>query len=466
MVFCCIVSRAWGVIPLSFFACAAGEAALLRFAPARFAPDLRQPLVIATSWGGYGAWMWLVAALCIGFASIAYVRTVRNLAAERSEMRVTAIAATAAASLLGALLCPVTFSSDVYAYGAYGLMAAVGLNPYDHVHLTTFDPLVTAAIWQWSNPLPACVYGPAFVWIAAAIVSATHGFGVTAQLFSLKVLACSALLACVPLAAAAFGKMPRGIRFAAAAGIALNPVILWTAAEGHNDALMLAVALSGFILLRRFGTFAGTFAVALSTLVKFPGIAAAAGIALWNVSNRARFTQALGAIALGSFVTVASAWPFLQTASFRGHGPYAPQASPQFVVATLLAPAAGARAPLLAAAIVGLVCAAVAIAGCRAVFARDASGYAVLGLAAWYALPNPYPWYALWVLPAVFLAPQTRAGRALWIATLAIFIRYLFDVSNPTPAAGFALALAAFAPPLVALRYGQRKTALEPPGKP
>jgi len=108
---------------------------------------------------------------------------------------------------------------------------------------------MNAAIWQWKDPLPICVYGPAFIWIAKVAVGVAAPFGAAAQLLSIRALCALALIACAPLLAALFDA-PRRPELAIA-GVLLTPVALWFAAEGQNDTLLLEVVLLGLLVLKR-----------------------------------------------------------------------------------------------------------------------------------------------------------------------------------------------------------------------
>jgi hypothetical protein len=66
-----------------------------------------------------------------------------------------------------------------------------------------------------------------------------------------------------------------------------------------------------------------------------------------------------------------------------------------------------------------------------------------LVFAAWIAIPNPYPWYAVWLLPVAFSAWRSYASWALIAASLLIAIRYYpdatTDLSRPVSVAVVAL---------------------------
>jgi hypothetical protein len=324
-----------------------------------------------------------------------------------------------------AWFAPVLFSSDVYAYAAYGELARLGLDPYVRVAPNSSDALVADAIWQWSGTLPVCVYGPAFVWVAKTIVGALAPFGSLAQLQGMRVLASGALLACVPTAYAAFGGN-RAARLRSATTIALNPAAIWCAAEGHNDALALFVVLAGFALARRLPA-AGAGLVAISALIKLPGAAAAAAFAA--ADRRARLGATVG-LAIAALVSA----PLLAgiATQVAPHGHYAPQASLQALLAPLgeipaLLLTAAAAAALVARALISLR-------------AGRVDGWVLLGLAAWLLVPNPYPWYGIWLVALAAMAPRTRAAGVALALSFTSLLRYAPDaVTVPGPPLAAAL---------------------------
>ena len=280
--------------------------------------------------------------------------------------------------------------------------------------------------------MPICLYGPAFVALAEAIVRLFAPFGMFAQLQALRAAASLALLACIPLAYAAY-EGNRSMRLRAAATIGLNPVAIWCAAEGHNDAIALAWVLLGFMLVRRRGPGLGAAVVALSALIKPPGIAAAGAFALRE--PRARIGASIGTV-----VALALSLPLIAGAAthFPAHGHYAPQASLQAIFAP--------RSPVAAWAAAALAC---LLLGARAVTllrAGSSEAWIWLGLAAWVMIPNPYPWYALWLLALAAIAPQTRAGRVAIFLSFCSMLRYAPDaIGTPSgPAAALLGLLASF----------------------
>jgi hypothetical protein len=429
-------------IPAVFAAAAAISWALLARAPAHVAVDLRQPLVVATNWGAYGAAFLAVLFGALAVASIAYVAALQH-----ETLRLSTVLTACAAALACAWAMPVLFSSDVYAYATYGELARLGADPYGHAALPAGNPLFAAAIWQWGNPPPACVYGPLFVALCGQVLALLHGFGVAAQLDGLRLLASLALIACGALAFAAY-RGTHAQRTLAAATIALNPAAIWCCAEGHNDAIALAIVLAGYALAAGGRFAAGAIVAALSATVKLPGIAAAVPF-LWE-NGRARIGALLGiAAALGL------AAPQLQRAALHvvPHGTYAPQASFQAVVlplARLMVPGdtAATVAAWLLAFVLALLC---AVRGAVLIESGQAEGWLHAALGAWLLVPNPYPWYAVWLLPMAALAPRSRAAAVALALSFTALLRYVPDAAGAPGPLGSALLGVAATLPLVGL---------------
>ncbi|HEX3670379.1 MAG TPA: hypothetical protein VHT92_01610 [Candidatus Cybelea sp.] len=374
-----------------------------------------QPLFVVT---GLGAAAWPSLGVLLVLAAVSspyYVRAV----ARRRPLPLTTLLLAAGGGLALAWLAPVLFSSDVYAYAAYGEMARIGLNPYARIHETP-DYIVRAAQAQWITAFPICVYGPAFVEFARALVTALSPIGLRAILDAFRAAASIGLLLCVPLAYGAFGGN-RSARLRSAAVIALNPAAIWCAAEGHNDAIALAIVLLGFALVRRRLSSAGAAVVALSALVKAPG--AAAAIAVAAADRRAR----LGALAGLAVAAIFSRPLFAGIATnLAPHGTYAPQASLQAIFAPV--------SPILAWFAAAATCALLAANGALLIRRRSNEGYIWFGLAAWVLIPNPYPWYGIWLVALAAIEPRSRAATVAIVLSLVSLLRYVPDaVATPSP---------------------------------
>lgn len=422
-------------IPIAFAITGIVLRILLVRAPRGIRHDLEQPLPVVTAWHDFGLVLWCCAFAGIIVAGIAYVRWLQQVAAQTSERPTTLAAIGASIAALAAVLTfPVIFSSDVYAYAAYGWLAYHGIDPYAHAHVALGDPLLNAAIWQWSNPLPTCVYGPAFVWMAKVAVGAAAPFGAGAQLLSIRVLCALALVACAPLLAAIFEDARR--RELAVAGVLLNPVAIWCAAEGHNDTILLACVLLGVLVLKRFGHLAGAFVLMTTALVKASGLAAALAVAVFAWPQRRQFLQTIAGIVAGGMCVAIFSRPLEATVATAlvPHGRYLPQYSLQYLVAQGAKAAFGDRVHAVEFAIaIAVVCAGILVyRGARLAVAGDVRGAGFLALALWLVIPNPYPWYALWILPVAFLAFEQRVSWAILAASFTIFARYLPDMSSAT----------------------------------
>ena len=195
-----------------------------------------------TAAGWFGTLELAVLAVALAIATLAYLRMVRLIPPGGAWIA----ALTGLTAMLCAWAIPVAFSSDAYAYAVYGDRALRGLDPFARIALTGSDPLYVAARVQWGAALPACDYGWGFVGAAAVAVGIASPLGTAAQIAALRALASFSMLACGALALAAYSG-GRAERVRAAVFIGCNPVALWCAAEGHNDALALAIGLLGLL---------------------------------------------------------------------------------------------------------------------------------------------------------------------------------------------------------------------------
>ena len=433
-------------IPAAFLVLAVVMRALVVRAPASVAVDLVQPIPVATGWHAFGALLLAALLAACAVAALAYFRLVGRHGAPPDATPAT-VAALTALAVLCAWCAPLVFSSDAYAYAAYGELARLGANPYAHLPLPGGNALFDAAVVQWGNPIPACVYGPPFVWLARAVVTAFAPWGTVVQLDALRALAAAALPLAALLAYAAYPG-DRGDRVAAAATIGLNPAAIWSAAEGHNDALVVAIALGGYAIARRGGYAAGAAVAALAGAFKLPGILAAVPAAASNRRSAAGF-------AVGTIAAVAVSVPLFAgvAAGIAPHARYAPQASFQAIVeplAALLVPRAAVVVTWAIAALAALV---PLVAGVRRLRRGRLEGWTYCALAGWLLVPNPYPWYGIWLLAVAAAAPGTRAAAVALGLSLTSLVRYVPDaVGTPGPAAAVALGIVATLPFALLLR--------------
>ncbi len=344
----------------------------------------------------------------------------------------------AALALAAGLALPV-ISADVWAYAAYGALLAHGADPWAHAYRAAdvapfHDALLAGAVRAWDGSLPRDVYGPLFTVPCAAVVAVTRSLPPAATLEALRLAAAAALLACLALAARMW---PRLVPL-----LAFHPVVLWGAAEGHNDAFWLALVLASG---RASGAAPRLAALTAAAAVKAVAVVPLA-LALARVPARRVLAIALSAAALALAYA-----PLIAGVMNHGldHGVGPPRIS--LLHASALAAWAGSPVPLACAGVL-------AVAGAAAVVRALRTGAAGAGaaLAGWLLLPAPEPWYALWLVCVVAAVPRSPASRALLAASFTGAVGYVQDVvpgtapADPALLGGTMLALYAL-PILVAL---------------
>lgn len=134
-------------------------------------------------------------------------------------------------------------SRDMYAYVAQGRMMAAGKNPYEDSISDVSNWLQLGADSMWAYD--GTPYGPVFLWVEQAVVNASGGENpdLAIVLFRLVAVLGVVLTAVfVPLLARRTGTPPGWAQWLTTA----NPlVIIHFVASGHNDALMVGLALAG-----------------------------------------------------------------------------------------------------------------------------------------------------------------------------------------------------------------------------
>jgi len=221
--------------------------------------------------------------------------------------------------------------------------------------------------------------------------------------------------------------------------------------EGHNDTIMLAIVLAGFALLRRRSDLLGACVVALGALVKVPALLAAGGLAVNAIVKQKASARTLSGLAAGIALVALLSIPWAQGVrhGVLPHGVYEPLASPQgFIVslARLIVPNA-ALAGALASVIAAIGMTILAAIGFRRLRDRGADAWCYFALAAWIAIPNPYPWYTVWVIPLGAIARDARLRAAILAVAFTSFMRYTPDaVDIPGPALNLALSAVTLLP--------------------
>ncbi|MBA3375109.1 MAG: polyprenol phosphomannose-dependent alpha 1,6 mannosyltransferase MptB [Actinobacteria bacterium] len=193
-----------------------------------------------------GAWRsLLIVAGVVSF--LAYVAAA--LALKRSRSPLTVVVVIAVVVQLLPLLGPVLLSRDVYAYWAYGRIGAVhNGNPYSDVPATfPEDPAVRRMGTSWLET--TTIYGPVWTLVAEGVSETADS--ARAATYAFSAIAAASMLAIVALVALIARNRPFAVAF-----VGWNPLLaLHFAGGGHNDALMMALALGAltFGLRRRPG---------------------------------------------------------------------------------------------------------------------------------------------------------------------------------------------------------------------
>ncbi|WP_317995264.1 hypothetical protein [Vulcanimicrobium alpinum] len=309
--------------------------------------------------------------------------------------------------LIVALALP-PLSADVWAYAAYGALLGRGVDPWAHAFgpaaIAGFrDPVLDAALGAWNGSLPRDVYGPLFTLPAAALVATLRPWGPAAVVLAFRIVAAAGLIGCIALAA------PR--RPALSAALSLHPVVLWSAAEGHNDPFWLALVLAADCARTRRG--------ALAALIAGTAVKAVAAIPLVLRIARDRDRRATWtALALAAVAYAPLGWSVIAHGLDRSIG--APRLS--LVHGPALAAWSGSPIPFITAAAMA------ALGGVGVVRAwRSGDRLAGLALAGWIALPSPEPWYAIWLLPVVTAVRRSPAALGLAVATVTGLAGYAQD---------------------------------------
>ncbi|MDQ3065785.1 MAG: glycosyltransferase 87 family protein [Actinomycetota bacterium] len=329
-----------------------------------------------------------------------------------------AVLVAAAAIQLLPLAGPLLLSTDAWTYWEYGRIAAVhDGDPYvDVPSRFPDDPAYDDAGAAWRDT--TSVYGPVFTLVTEA-VARVAGSSEEAAAWIFKTFAALSVLACVLLAA----RLARDRPFAAAF-VGWNPLLaIHFGGGGHNDALMMALALGALVLAASGRRSLAAVGWVAATLIKWIpavlfGLRAIEARATGRRVSHLAFAAA--ALVAGAIATIRYGPDWL-----RAFGPLARNAEGQTSYAL------PHRVEQLGAPRdIALVLAALVLVAGLAWLAREAlRGRARLGLAACLLLattPWLAPWYTIWALPLAAAEDDRRAQ----LVSLA-FCAYLLPQTIP-----------------------------------
>jgi len=404
-------------------------------------------------WQALGGWRLMVAAWALAAAlGIAGPRLAASIALERP--RALALIGVQCVLLAALLAVTVTFSGDVYAYVIYGRLYGLhGINPY--VLGSAIPDLGDAVLRQclafYGNPPPGDNYGPLWTFAAGGLARLESGLPLAAQVWTHRALAALAAVAATGGLLHLARKLPAGERIRRAGTFAFHPLVLYEAAVGgHNDLLMVAAGIWAFAVVDELPLVAALL-LGASIAVKYVSVIVLPFLAL----RAARRGLASGALALIVALAVPALffqpfWAGAQTVySLIGHGGVFAM-SPQWLVnipffasGTANSPAFGSALTLplfgqpswprlvqLAAFAAFLAVAAWSVAR----FARKpatADIWRTIG-AFVLSLPIIHPWYVVWIAPAA--AHHGRWASYAWWFGMFAFARYALDEFAPAQA--------------------------------
>lgn len=163
------------------------------------------------------------------------------------------------------LLCLPIFSRDIFAYIGQGRLVLAGQDPYQHTISAMNNWFQLGTDVTWADTQTA--YGPMFYWIEAAVVRVT-GDNTEAGILLFRLVAMIGVLLCV----VAMRKLAElhGIDPSRALWLAVaNPLFLISfVASGHNDALMVGLALAATYYAARRNRAAAVLLITASIAIK------------------------------------------------------------------------------------------------------------------------------------------------------------------------------------------------------
>jgi len=165
------------------------------------------------------------------------------------------------------LAMPPSLSTDIYNYLAYGRMVAFhGLNPYTTLpsHMGG-DPVLAFPLWDIFSH-----YGPPWIALSAGIAWISGRAALFPGVLLFKGVAALSHLAVGFLSYRLARSWNEAAGVASAVLLGWSPLLLLEGAgSGHNDLLMMALALAGLLAYRKKKPWWGLFLLLLSVMVKY-----------------------------------------------------------------------------------------------------------------------------------------------------------------------------------------------------
>jgi hypothetical protein len=216
---------------------------------------------------------------------------------------------------------PAFMSRDVFSYIFYGRALSVyHANPFVLIpHARPHDVFYPLIGWKFS----ASVYGPVFNYLSW-LVTKIAGNNVAANVLGFKVMAFAFYAACLPMVYWITKRLTPGKENMALAITTWCPIlVMHTLGGAHNDLIMVAFVLAGYLLYRKGYLLAGIAVVAVAVAVKLIGVFALAPMLVLYVrdKNGAPLKRLVAGVAACVGVVVVLYAPFLKNLNvFRTTG--------------------------------------------------------------------------------------------------------------------------------------------------
>jgi hypothetical protein len=377
---------------------------------AAYARVVPLPSLTLTPAGVRHACLTLLIAMWVAYVlAMSVVATLRGGTGERAAVRVVVVASVVASVAL--ILTPPVLSADLYHYAMFGRMVLTrGLNPYvTPPSALQGDPLLLLANWQDYTTH----YGPVFTGLSVAAAWVGAG-GAIATALAFKTLA-TGFGALAAWAGARLAETEKRSGLLPLALIAWNPLALVeTAGSGHNEMVMMGLALAGLLVMARGRSALGFVLLVASVHVKWVSAAVVGLVLIAHLRDidglRARARQLAKLLAIAVAVTVILYVPF-----WAGSDSMSAVRRLMFESRN----AAGEKVMRLGnllpfAAVVVLATALVTRYGRR--FTLDMAAAVNLAFAV-FVFNWLFPWYVLPALPLLAVGPLSKTNGVLLLAT-------------------------------------------------
>jgi Glycosyltransferase family 87 len=381
--------------------------------------------------------------IAIGFAAMIAAGVAFLLvlwSAERGDVSTRTVVTLAVIYHVVILLLPLLLSRDVFSYAFYGrILSRYGHNPYVSTPADFPANDLSRFVWPGWRDTPS-VYGPVFVWLAAAITAVFRGMVDVIEAF--RAVAIAASLGSLWFVVRLVGRVRPNRQAYAAAMIGLNPVVLFhTVGGGHVDVLVMLAVSAAIYFVATQRELPATVALTAGALVKISAAVPLVLLIAYVVARAPAHRWRVAAAHIGTALGIAfvAAVPFMQRSNptlgmveLVQHGSWiAPPALVERIfeaVGTVVAGDLGGSAGVVVARL-GMFAALAAglITILRQVIRHAGEGSVSFLAAAWgwsFLLmmlfsPTLFPWYFAWMLPVAWALPRVPR-RTLELSFIAL----------------------------------------------